>query len=182
MFALGLEPEIWSQNEYMVSTATQHQQRDEQTWKPFNPELLTVPWGGSFFLLLCCKDFRMQILEHHRFFSASKISARQFQRIGFPTRCPKHFSSTHWVSYNSLSSNTLHKDSIRSHRIRVQSHKIALQPHQTTVASPGCPFCSWLTSYGSEISVIPSLVTVSQLEWLVELSKTFYLLDHWLII
>lgn len=26
----GLEPEIWSQNKYMVSTATQHQQRDEQ--------------------------------------------------------------------------------------------------------------------------------------------------------
>ena len=68
----------------------------------------------------------MQVLEHYQFLSASKISARQFQSVGFPARHPKQFSSTHWYPTIQLSSDTLHKDSIRSHRIKVQSHKTAL--------------------------------------------------------
>ena len=60
-----------------------------------------VEYGGLKILVDAGPDFRMQMLERYWFLSASKISARQFQSVGFLARHPKQFSSTHWVSYNS---------------------------------------------------------------------------------
>ena len=90
---------------------------------------------------------------------------------------------TNWVSCNSTQFwHYLSGYSVRFHRLRAQSYKTAPPSPQMPISGTGCYQYFWPTSYKSEVPTTPSLSCINLLEWLTELRKLVYLLDHQFIV
>lgn len=66
---------------------------------------------------------------------------------------------------------TLPEGSISSHRLRASSYKMAPPPSDAN--SPGCHLCFRPSCYRWKVSMTPSLILISLLEWLTDSEKHF---------